>query len=321
VLRALRFALLVAGLIYVAYLVVRTEPAVLLEPVRTLSGWLLPLIVVPYLLVTLLHAAGWRLCFPGSRPPFTALVSIRLAGEAFNTMAASVGGEPVKGLLLRSVVALDEAVAAVVIDKTTITLAQGLFLGAGLLIARLTVPLPPAFLEMMTWLLAVEVVAVAGFVLVQTVEAIGRALVALARARRPSLVVRLEPLRRVERTMSAFYRRHPGRLGLALLWHLLGWAVGSLEVYAVLWVLGAAPSIWEALVIEAFVTAVRFLSFMVPANLGALEAGTIIAFEAFGRGAGLGLAVSLLRRLRQIVWIAIGLACFATSRRPLSTDA
>ena len=320
-LKVLRIVLLVAGLACMAYLVSRIGITQLLEPVRTLSWWLLPVVLVPYFLVTTCHAIAWRLCFPGDRPPFLRLTTIRLAGEAFNTMGAAVGGEPVKAMLLRPAVPLDETVAALVIDKTVITMAQGVFLAVGLLIARTVLSLPPAFLDLMTWLLVIEVVAIGGFVLVQTVEVVGRGLAALARARRPALLPRVETLRRFERTVAAFYRGHPGRLTLTLLWHLVGWAVASLEVYTVLRVLGVDISLHAALVLEAFVTAVRFLSFMVPANVGALEAGAMVAFEAFGLGAGLGLAVSLIRRLRQLVWIAVGLACLAVLRHPLTTDA
>jgi uncharacterized protein (TIRG00374 family) len=320
VLKAFRLVLLVAGLGCMAYLIVRAGPAAVLEPMRALSWWLLPVVLVPYLLVTLCHANGWRFCFSRSRPRLAPLASIRLAGEAFNTMAASVGGEAVKGMLLRPGVRLDEAVASLVIDKTASTLGQGLFLAVGLVIGRLVLALPSGFLELMLWLLVIEAVALGGFVLVQTVEAVGRGLTAAARAWWPRLVPRLEPLRRVERTVAGFYLDHPGRLSIALLWHLLAWAVASLEVYTVLRVLGREVSVPGALVIEAFVTAVRFLSFMVPGNLGALEAGTMLVFDAFGLGAGLGLAVSLIRRLRQMVWIGVGLACLAALRHPVAAD-
>jgi uncharacterized protein (TIRG00374 family) len=320
VLKALRLVLLAAGLACMAYLVARTGLAQLVEPIRSLSWWLLPVVAVPYFLVTTCHAAAWRLCFERPRPPFGRLTVIRLAGEAFNTMAAAVGGEPVKAMLLRPAVPLDRTVAALVIDKTVITMAQLVFLTVGLVIARASLPLPPAFLDLMTWLLWIEVVAVGGFVLVQTVEVVGRGLAAMARALRPALLPRIESLRRFERTVAAFYRGHPARLGAVLLWHLLGWAVASLEVYTVLRVLGVDITLSGALVLEAFTTAVRFLSFMVPANVGALEAGAMVAFEAFGLGAGLGLAVSLLRRLRQLVWIAIGLACLAALRHPFPAD-
>ena len=55
-------------------------------------------------LTATLDAAAWRLAFVGRVPPFSKLWSARLAGEAVNatTPTASVGGEPVKAFLLRS---------------------------------------------------------------------------------------------------------------------------------------------------------------------------------------------------------------------------
>src|SRR5439155_658056 len=66
--------------------------------------------------------------------PFGALFSARLAGEAFNltTPTASVGGEAVKAWLIRHHAPLEEALPSVIVAKTTITIAQGLLLIAGL---------------------------------------------------------------------------------------------------------------------------------------------------------------------------------------------
>jgi len=300
----------------VGYLVVRTGVEALLEPLRTLSWWLLPVVLVPYLAATLLHTLGWRLAFARERPPFARLVSIRLAGEAFNVTTGSVGGEPLKVLLLRPRVPLDGAVAAVVIDKTTIAMGQGAFLLVGLVIARAGFALPPAFVETMTALFVVEILALLALALVQTSEGIGRALQRLARSAWPALGQRLEPFLRIERMVAVFYRHHAGRLGGAIVWHLLGWVAGSLEVYLVLSWLGLDVSPATALVIEAFASAVRFLAFMVPAALGALEAGTMVVFGAFGLSPGLGLSVTLIRRLRQIVWVVIGLLTLAALRHP-----
>jgi uncharacterized membrane protein YbhN (UPF0104 family) len=46
---------------------------------------------------------------------------------------------------------------------------------------------------------------------------------------------------------------------------------------------------------------------MVPAGLGAFEGANAAAFGALGYGAAAGLAFSVVRRARQIVWIGVGL--------------
>ncbi len=62
-----------------------------------------------------------------------------------------------------------------------------------------------------------------------------------------------------------------------------------------------------ATVIEALASGVRFASFMVPANLGAIEGAYAATFGALGFGAAAGLAFSFVRRARQAVWIVVGL--------------
>ena len=49
-------------------------------------------------------------------------------------------------------------------------------------------------------------------------------------------------------------------------------------------------------------------------SLGALEGANTAAFAALGLGAPAGLAFSLLRRLRQVVWIGLGVIVLLLAR-------
>src|SRR5437016_823719 len=79
-------------------------------------------------------------------------------------------------------------------------------------------------------------------------------------------------------------------------------------------VLQIPASLTTALVIETLGSAVRFATFFVPGSLGALEGANTAAFAALGLGAPAGLAFSLLRRLRQVVWIGLGVLVFLLAR-------
>jgi hypothetical protein len=81
-----------------------------------------------------------------------------------------------------------------------------------------------------------------------------------------------------------------------------------------LWALDVPASMLTALVIEALGSGVRFATFLVPASLGAFEGANAAAFGALGFGAATGLAFSLVRRARQIVWIVIGLIVLIAMR-------
>ena len=319
-----RHLLLAAGVASVAYLVATTGVERLLGPVRTLSWRIAVFIALPYALVAFLHTVAWRLIFV--RRPFSLrqLFSVRLAGEAVNLGTASVGGEPVKVYLLRPWVPMAEASATLVVDKTAITIGQVLFLAAGLVVAVGSFPLRPDFLRAMAALLGLQIVVVAAFVLVQYAGLGGWTLRALDRLGFRSARARMSGLVRFDRMLAASYRERPGAVLACVLVHLVGWLVGSLEVYLVLRWLNVSASFGVALAIDAFGTGIKFLAFSIPGALGVLEGGYMLVFSAFGLGGGLGLSFTLIRRLRMLAWSAAGfvvLALLNAAPEPVSVGA
>jgi hypothetical protein len=84
--------------------------------------------------------------------------------------------------------------------------------------------------------------------------------------------------------------------------------------------LGTPVSLVTATVIEAFGTGIRFATFMIPGSLGALEGGYAATFAALGLGGTMGVTFSLVRRIRELVWIGVGLVAFAFLRIPRPPD-
>src|SRR5881392_3360922 len=113
-------------------------------------------------------------------------------------------------------------------------------------------------------------------------------------------------------------------VGIVITWlaappdsRLLGWMLwllGSLEAYLILNFLGLEVSLETETIIEALGTAVRFATFQVPASLGALEGGFVATFTALGLAPSAGVVFGLARRVREVVWIAVGFAIFAVIR-------
>jgi glycosyltransferase 2 family protein len=312
--RIARVLTLALGATLLAILIWHNDPAALLASIRQMSWRLLIVVAFPFVLVNVLDTLGWRFAFRRDRVPFSALFSARLAGEAFNltTPTASVGGEAVKAWLIRRHVSAAEGFTSVIVAKTTITVAQGLLLLVGLPCAWLLLPPGSPFLHMMAWFLLIEVLAVAGFVVVQLSGALaggGRALGRFA------AVARLAGgLGRVDDSLAQFYRREPVRLTLSIFFHFLGWLASAFETWLILSLLGIDVSLLAATLIEAFSTAVRFATFMVPASLGALEGGHVAIFAALGLGATAGMSFSLVRRIREATWIGVGFIALATYR-------
>jgi uncharacterized protein (TIRG00374 family) len=305
----------VLGVALLAALVAQNDPAAVLSSITDLSWRLGIVLFFPAVLVALFDTLGWRYAFPNGAPPFTALAVSRLAGEAFNmaTPTAAVGGEAVKAWLLRGYAPLDATLASVIVAKTTITLGQGLYFLLGVVVAWQTGLTGSTLLHGMLWLLALEAVALGLFVLVQTRGMLGWSWRMLERfGLRPA---RGEAtLGRVDDALGQFYRTAPGRLGLSIGFHFLAWLMGSVETWLILKFLGSEVSLATATVIEAFGTAIKVATFLVPASLGVLEGGFLATFATLGLSSTTAISFSLVRRLREAVWVAIGLIAFAAMR-------
>lgn len=311
--RAVKAILLVLGIALLAVLVYRVGTEPIIETLRRLAWWQFALVCLPYAAIMAADTLGWRFAFARDRAPFWRLFGARMAGEALNvvTAAGAVGGEAAKAWLVRRDVTYEESVPSIVIAKTTTTMAQAVFLLAGLWPAWLALPVDAEVVRWMMWLLVVEVVAVAGFAGVQVSGLVARGGRVLKMFGVIGGTAYAETL---DRALRDYYRTEWRRFGLSLGFHLVGWLLGALDAFIILWALGLSVPLTTATIIEALGSGVRFATFLVPASLGPTEAANVVAFAALGLGAGAGLAFSFVRRARQAVWVVLGLVVLAVMR-------
>jgi len=310
--RAFRSLSTVIGLVILAILVALVGKDETLAATARALGWQSLLVCLPFALIMAVDTLGWRYAFAYDRVPFLRLMAARVAGEAVNVMTAvaPVGGDAIKVWFLEPHVPYRESVASVIIAKTTITLSQTLFLLLGVAVA-LALSVDARLVAAMLWLLLVELVGAGGFLLVQVTGLLGRGARRLARFGKLKAIASAENL---DQTLQSFYRRQWRRFSLSMGFHLLGWLMGVLETWLFLKVLHVPASLATAVVIETLGSAVRFATFFMPGSLGALEGANAAAFAALGFGAQAGLAFSLLRRLRQVVWIGLGVLVLLVAR-------
>jgi len=310
--RVFRSLATVAGLAIMVILIVRVGSDEALTATARALGWRSLLVCLPFALIMAVDTLGWRYAFVYDRVPFLRLVAARIAGEAVNVMTAvaPIGGDAVKVWFLRPHVPYQESIASVIVAKTTITLSQALFLLIGV-IAAVALAVDARLVRAMLWLLLVELIGAGGFLAVQIAGFVTRGARLLARVKKLDALAGAANL---DRTLQSFYRCEWRRFALSVGFHLLGWLMGTLETWLFLRVLQIPASLTTALVIETLGSAVRFATFFVPGSLGALEGANTAAFAALGLGAPAGLAFSLLRRLRQVVWIGLGVLVFLLAR-------
>jgi glycosyltransferase 2 family protein len=112
-------------------------------------------------------------------------------------------------------------------------------------------------------------------------------------------------------------------VGPSGLLHALCWALGGLEAWVTLRLMGLPVTALEGLAIDSLVTSLRTFGFFMPAALGVQEAAYVLVCALFGLNPGVAMAFSLVRRARDILLGLIGLAVWQNlevrrARRPVS---
>jgi uncharacterized membrane protein YbhN (UPF0104 family) len=124
---------------------------------------------------------------------------------------------------------------------------------------------------------------------------------------------------RFQRTDDALarYFQKPWGLVPSVLLYMLGWFVRSLETFLFLRLLGADAPLTAAMVIETALILVRALAVPVPAGLGVQDLGYVLSLKALGvpDPTTLGAAFVLLKRGKDVFWIAAGFLLLGLGRR------
>jgi putative membrane protein len=190
------------------------------------------------------------------------------------------------------------AFSTTVVDVTTELIAQLGFtgLGIGLLVIRLGMQASgDALLGAALGGLGLTAAGAFGFLMVQRRGG--------GRVRR--MVARFVPAAAAQtgvvvRAIEDIYR-HPLRVVGGVAIHLLAWVASGVGIWLALRVAGIGIDLWAVLAIESLVGAVRSAAFAAPMGIGVQEASYALLGPLFGLGAELSLAVSLLKRARDLV--------------------
>jgi len=310
-------ALLACGAGLFAFLIVSIGPAKVVASFRLLSWRLFLLIVFPCVVLKTFDTLAWRFAFPGEPAPFRSLAASLLAGQAVSatTPAGTLGGNAVMAWMLRDRVSLRQSLSSLIIVQTTSTASQGIFLLLGILLARWCYSSSVALVRVMEWLLLLEVLGVVGFVVVQMRGMMAGGHGLLGRLGFSGGSASREAARDIDQALVTFYRRQPRRLVLSLTCNLLGWLTRAGETWLILYLLGEQVSVTVALIIEAFATGIGFATFFLPTDIGVEEGGAVATFLALGMSGATGLSLSLVRRVRELAWVAVGLLLLGGKRR------
>jgi putative membrane protein len=304
--RRVKPALAVVGLLgagLAAYLIAETGAAAVAASLAA-AGWLtLVAISVAHLLPIVLRGLGWWVLFtPEARLGWIAFTWARWVREGVDNILPIL---PVSGVLAGTRIlhlrGQRRAGASAVVDLTSELLGQVGFGLVGLVLLLRLAPddprVPWAVLGM-----AIITLAFAGFLAAQIGGLFRHVerLLAWLRGRRRDAEAGAETEETFHDHIQSLYR-HRRRFATSVVVHFVGWVASAAELWLALWLMGSGLGLAKALTIESLIFALRSVSFLVPWSAGIQETGYVIVGAIFGLGAEIALALSLLKRGRDLV--------------------
>jgi uncharacterized protein (TIRG00374 family) len=311
----IKLSFVVAGAGLLASVLASIEFGQVLELIGRI-GWGFLLVLVAAFLAFTADVASWLAVLPGL--PFNVrhgllLWRVRLVGEMLNTVTpvAGIGGEPAKALILVKSFGLGprETIASVLVAKTTILLSYIPFLTIGFALILGNARLPDDYVVAAGIGLVIYTAAIVGFFLVQRYRVASRLGARIHRYRFASRLERaLHEIRAVDHELERLYIVAPRRLCGSLLLAFLGWVLGAVELLVISALLGYPLSPTNIWIIEVVVQLLRQATGFIPGSLGVTEGTMLVLYGTFTGEPSVGVAVALVRRLREVVWILVGLA-------------
>ncbi len=119
----------------------------------------------------------------------------------------------------------------------------------------------------------------------------------------------------------AYLHSQPRAFYRSLLFEYVARVINALEYYFILLSLGVSLTFWDALLVLAFSSLVGNILFFLPMQLGAREGGLSLIVKILGLSApGLGVITSLYTRVRELVWIFIGVSLVKVGNKRIMHD-
>jgi uncharacterized membrane protein YbhN (UPF0104 family) len=111
----------------------------------------------------------------------------------------------------------------------------------------------------------------------------------------------------MDRQLATYYRRERGRFAVALAIHCASWTFGVLETWLIVRLLGTSIPFTTAFFLTSLSTVISTAFFFVPGGIGVSEGGQAVLFGLLGLPMSMGLTVGLVKRIRKIVYVVVGL--------------
>lgn len=294
--------------------------------------WLIPILGI-WVIIYGINALAWQSIIrgvgEGGKVSFWRIMKLTITGYALNyaTPVGGLGGEPYRIMELSKDIDKKSATSSVILYAMMHMFAHICFWFSSIFIYLALALYGDLPLNTTTWILLgmITTLFLLAFILfskgyrkgmvVKTIRWIGK-IPGLKGWSQRFLERHDESLKKIDSQIAALHQQDKRAFYTSLSLELLSRYVQSFEVMFMLLLFGVdcgggPMGLWltflHSVLIMAFTTFMANLIGFLPMQLGVQEGGFVISIAVLGLSAALGIFVSIICRVREIVWIVIGL--------------
>ncbi|MBN2041475.1 MAG: flippase-like domain-containing protein [Spirochaetes bacterium] len=280
-------------------------------------GWRFIIIVSLFLFNNVILTFAWKVLinYRIKWRKFYLLVLARIAGDStssINSMGA-VAGEPLKAIIIKTVVPFKTGLASVMLDRTVHTLANILLILTGIIASFFLLNLP-VYISIGLLLVVLLFLGLIIYIIIKQKQGFLQFIINKLPAKFRIKILtdeRRSKIEEIDKEMGFIWKskRNIKNFYISLIMRYVSILItGTLEIYFILTFINESISIIYSMFVYIFSLFLTSIIFFMPANVGTSEASYTLALKFLGYDSVLGLSVGIIRRLRTFVWSGIGMS-------------
>ena len=290
-------------------------------------GWGFLLILVIWFVTYILNAIAWYMIIcPDKKTrnqiPFLYILKLTITGYAINytTPVGLMGGEPYRVVELRRFVGTGKATASVILYSMMHIFSHILFWLTAIPLAIYILPVDTTLATILaiTFLLCTIITILfikactkgmvyATLRAIARIPHIGRYITKFIQKHRQTILL-------IDSQIARLHKESKKRFYIPLTIELIARIFACFEIYLIVYLAGQPLTFLQCLLTVAFTSLFANIFFFSPLQLGTREGGFMLSLKALALPAGLGIFVSMMTRIREFIWIAIGILIMKIER-------
>lgn len=287
--------------------------------IKRAGGWF-PLVVGVWVVIYLFNAVSWfYIIRNGERPSpvgFGKVYKLTISGFALNyaTPCGLMGGEPYRIMELSPILGTNRATSSVILYVMMHIFSHICFWLVSVFIYIIMYRADFAMWLLLGGVALFCVTAIYFFMkgykhgmIMKTLRALSHVPWAGKYALR-FLKKKEDDLRKIDSQIAELHSQHASTFYMAFLFEFTARVLTALEIYFIMRILTSDVNFFDCVLIMAFTSLFGNIFFFSPMQLGAREGGFALSVSALSISGAFGVYTSLITRVREIIWIIIGLA-------------